>query len=137
MSAIYGCGGVALTFILRRWEYKPIRVFLISMIACTLLEYLVSYMLERVWGIRWWDYSEQFLNISGRVCLLGSLMFGFGGWLLVCYVVPYLRMLYRKIWKLENGRRGLQLVCLILLLFFAADAAWAADFPNMGKGVSF
>ncbi len=134
---IYGCGAVLLTFLLKRWEYKPVRVFFISMLLCSVLEYLVSYVLERVWGIRWWDYSGQFLNISGRICLMGSLMFGLSGWLLVCYAVPYLRMLYRKIWKMENGRKALQLVCLVLVLIFVADAAWAADFPNMGKGISY
>lgn len=133
---IYGCGGIALTFLLRRWEYKPLQVFLTSMLLCSVLEYLASYVLERVWGIRWWDYSGQLLNISGRICLLSSLMFGLGGWLLVCYAVPYLRMLYRKIWRMENGRKALQLVCLVLLLIFAADAAWAADFPNMGNGIN-
>ena len=74
--------------------------------------------------------------ISGRVCLLGGLLFGVGGWLLVCYAVPYLRLLYRKIWRKEKGRRGLQLVCLMLLLIFIADAARAADFPNMGKDIT-
>lgn len=134
---IYGCGGIVLALLLKRWEYKPVQVFFTSMLLCTVLEYLVSYVLERTWGIRWWDYSGQFMNISGRVCLLGGLMFGLGGWLLICYVVPYLRMLYRKIWKTEKGRKALQLVCLVLLLVFIADAAWAADFPNMGRGVSY
>lgn len=134
---IYGCGAVLLTLLLKRWEYKPVRVFFVSMLLCSILEYLTSYVLERVWGICWWDYSEQFLNISGRICLMGSLMFGLSGWLLVCYVAPYLRMLYRKISKMERGSKVLQLICLVLLLVFIADAAWAADFPNMGNGVSY
>lgn len=133
---IYGCGGILLIFFLKRWEYKPVLVFLVSMALCSVLEYLVSFVLERVWGIRWWDYSGEFLNISGRICLLSSLLFGVGGWLLVCYAVPYLRMLYRKIWKREKGKKGLQLACLVLLLLFIADAAWAADFPNMGKDIT-
>ena len=134
---IYGCGGIMLTFVLRKLEYKPVRVFFLSMIICSVLEYITSFCLERVWGIRWWDYSNEFLNISGRICLWGSLMFGVGGWLLICYVLPYLRMLYRKIWKIEKGRKILQIICLVFILIFVADAAWAADFPNMGRGVSF
>lgn len=134
---IYGCGGIMLALLLRKLEYKPVRVFFLSMIICSVLEYLTSFCLERVWGIRWWDYSNEFLNISGRICLWSSLMFGVGGWLLVCYVLPYLRMLYRKLWKVEKGRKALQIICLTLILIFAADAAWAADLPNMGKGISF
>ncbi|HBA69318.1 MAG TPA: hypothetical protein DCZ40_08170 [Lachnospiraceae bacterium] len=133
---IYGFGGIFLAFALRRWEYKPVRTFFVSMAACSLLEYLASYILERVWGVRWWDYSSQFLNIGGRICLWGCLLFGVGGWLLICYAVPWLRMLYRKIWKADKGRKTLQLICLLLILIFAADAAWAADFPNRGENIT-
>ncbi len=134
---IYGGGGILLAFLLKRWEKKQVRVFFVSMAVCSVLEYLASFLLERTWGIRWWDYSGEFLNVGGRICLLASLLFGVGGWLLICYVIPYLRMLYRKTWRREKGRKGLQLLCLVLLLLFAADAAWAADFPHMGKGISF
>ncbi|TCL60470.1 putative ABC transporter type IV [Kineothrix alysoides] len=134
---IYGTGGIILSFVLGRYEYKPVRVFFISMLLCSVLEYLASWILERTWGIRWWDYSNDFLNISGRICLWGSLMFGLSGWMLICYIIPYMRLLYRKIWKTENGRKLLQLICLALILLFTADATFAADFPNMGKSISY
>lgn len=133
---IYGCGGIMLTIALKKYQYKPVRVFFLSLIICSVLEYLTSFCLERVWGIRWWDYSNDFLNISGRICLWSSLMFGLGGWLLICYAVPYLKMLYRKIWKIEKGRTAMQLICLTLILIFVADAAWAADLPHMGKNIT-
>ena len=117
-------------------RYKPVRTFFASMVLCSVVEYLASYFLERGWGVRWWDYSDQFLNISGRICLWGCLLFGVGGWLLVCYAMPYLRMAFRKIWKMDRGRKALQLACLLLILIFAADAAWAADFPNKGEGIT-
>lgn len=133
---VYGCGGVLLIFLLGRWVDKPVRVFFLSLVLGTVLEYFTSFFLEWVWGVRWWDYSGEFLNVNGRVCLWGSLLFGVGGWLLICYVNPYLKLLYRKIWRMEMGRKVLQLVCLVLLIFFTADAAWAADFPNMGRNIS-
>ena len=133
---VYGCGGLFLAFLLKRWEYKPVRTFFASMIICSMLEYASGCFLERVWGVRWWDYSGQFLNLKGRICLWGSLLFGVGGWLLVCYVIPYVKMIYRKLWKTDKGRKSLQLICLVLILIFAADAAWAADFPNRGKNIT-
>ncbi len=134
---IYGIGGLILSVVLGRYEYKPVRVFFISMLLSSVLEYLASWFLERTWGIRWWDYSNDFLNISGRICLWGSLMFGLSGWMLICYINPYMRLLYRKIWKTEGGRKLLQLFCLALILLFTADATFAADFPNMGKSISY
>lgn len=132
---IYGCGGILLALILKSYENKPVWTFFLSMLICSALEYLSSWCLERVWGIRWWDYSNEFLNISGRICLWGSLMFGLCGWLLICHILPYLRVIYRKIWRMEKGRTIAGLVCITLILIFTADAAWAADFPNMGGSI--
>lgn len=134
---LYGCGGIFLSFILGKYEYKPVRVFFLSMLICSLLEYFSSFFLEWMWGIRWWDYSGDFLNINGRICLWGSLMFGLAGWMFICYIMPYLRFLYRRIWKEERTRKLLQLLCLALILLFTADAAFAADLPNMGKGITY
>ncbi len=134
---LYGCGGIFLSFILGKYEYKPVRVFFLSMLICSLLEYFSSFFLEWMWGIRWWDYSGDFLNINGRICLWGSLMFGLAGWMFICYIMPYLRFLYRQIWKEERKRKLLQLLCLALILLFTADAAFAADLPNMGKGITY
>lgn len=130
---VYGSGGILLIFLLKKWEYKPVKVFFLSMLICSVLEYGTSFCLERIWGYRWWDYSNDFLNINGRICLWGSLMFGLAGWLLICYGIPYLKMIYRKIGKTERGRKGLRLICLLLLVLFIADATWAADFPHMVK----
>ena len=59
------------TFITDRWYL----VLLIGLLVPTLLEYLTSYVMEKIFKMRWWDYSDKFLNINGRVCLRNSLMF--------------------------------------------------------------
>ena len=76
---IYGAGGLALCLLLRPLRRKPVRVFLLSMALCSGLEYFTSWFLERLWGIRWWDYSGHAWNLNGRICLLGAVVFGLGG----------------------------------------------------------
>jgi uncharacterized membrane protein len=128
---IYGVGGLLLVFCLRRFRKNPLLVFLLSALACSVLEYLTSYFLELRWGIRWWDYSEHFLNLNGRVCLLGATVFGLGGALLVCRLLPLYDRMYDKIpgkWKV--------VLCLVFLLIFIADATYCAVHPNTGKGIS-
>lgn len=134
---IYGAGGVFLTLLLQKSAKKPLKVFFLSFFICSVLEYLASWYLQAYWGVRWWDYSGSFLNLNGRICLLGSLLFGAGGLLLVCYAVPALSGVYRKILRGETGRRAVLIIAVVLLLLFTADAAWAADFPNMGKDISY
>jgi uncharacterized membrane protein len=77
---IYGFGAIgillSLSFIynLNTW-YSPILVFVAGFILTSLLEYIVSFFMELIFHMRWWDYSDKFLNINGRVCLRNSTMF--------------------------------------------------------------
>ncbi len=128
---IYGVGGLLLCVLLRSLGKKPVKVFFLSALACSVLEYLTSYFLERRWGIRWWDYSGHFLNINGRICLLGALVFGLGGTALVCLFLPFYEKCYQKI-----SKKWRICLCLILLLVFAADGAYCAMRPNMGEGIT-
>ena len=128
---IYGVGGLLLCLLLRSLKKHPVIVFLISMVICSLLEYLTSFFLEKKWGIRWWDYSGHFLNLQGRICLIGAIAFGLGGSLLVCFCLPLYEKLYDRIsakWKTA--------AVLILLVVFVVDAAYSAIRPNVGLGIS-
>ena len=129
---IYGAGGLALCLLLRPLRRKPVRVFLLSMALCSGLEYFTSWFLERLWGIRWWDYSGHFLNIHGRVCLLGTVAFGAGGTLLVCLVLPWYGKIYGKI-----PEKWRNLLWVALTLLFIADGAWCAMHPNTGSGIAY
>lgn len=129
---IYGAGGVLLWFLLHRFYKRPVWTFLLSMLVCSALEYATSVFLEWKWGMRWWDYSGHFLNINGRICLVGAVAFGLGGMALNCYLLPvYMRYYHRipKKWRTAFS--------LILLVVFAADAAYCAVSPNTGRGVAW
>ncbi len=128
---VYGVGGLLLYFLFHSYQKKPIRVFLMSAAVCSVLEYLTSFFLERRWGIRWWDYSGHFLNINGRICLMGAAAFGVGGAVLVCLFFP----LYEKIY-LKMNRKWRTRICLLMLAIFAADATYCAVRPNVGYGIS-
>ncbi|MCM1266693.1 MAG: putative ABC transporter permease [Bacteroidales bacterium] len=128
---IYGVGGLLLCILLFRLRKKPFLVFVLSLLLCTVLEYLTSLFLERRWGVRWWDYSGHFLNLNGRVCLLGAVFFGLGGTALVCLLLPFFEKLYGRI-----PQKWRTACCLLLLLLFIADGAWCATHPNTGAGIS-
>lgn len=132
---IYGVGGILLCFFFRSLKKKPLLVFFLSLALCSVLEYLTSYFTELRWGIRWWDYSGHFLNISGRICLLGSVFFGLGGTALVCLLLPLYDRLYEK--YAAVGVRWRIAICLILILLFIADATYCTMKPNTGQGISF
>ncbi len=129
---IYGAGGLLLWFLLHRLHEKKWLTFLLSAAVCSVVEYVTSAFLEWKWGMRWWDYSGYFLNLNGRICLLGAVCFGIGGMLLNCYLMPCYMRVYHKI--LPRRRFGL---CVVFLLVFVCDAAYCAVSPNRGFHIAW
>ncbi len=129
---IYGIGGVMLELLFHRWRDRPVLIFVSSMAFCTLLEYVSGWYLELTWGVKWWDYSEMPLNLHGRICFLGSVLFGIGGMLLVWVISPLFYSLYRKI-----PVRVKSLIGLTVIVLFVADAAYSAILPHYGTGITY
>ena len=132
---VYGAGSLFLYFLLHRchrWNRKILPVFLVSMTVCSVLEYGTGYLLLKMWGVRWWDYSGMFLNLDGHICLASCLMFGVGGVLLMFVLAPVYTALYHKV-----PAKVRTIVSLLLLGFFIVDAAYSADFPHVGRGITY
>lgn len=129
---IYGIGGVLMELLFHKWRDRPVMIFVSSLVICTLLEYLTGWYLELTWGVKWWDYSEMPLNLHGRICFLGSVMFGIGGMLLVWVISPLFYSLYRQVpVRLRN------VIGLVAILLLVADAAYSAIIPHYGAGVTY
>ena len=62
-------------------------VLLKSVLICSILEYFTSWVMEKFFKTRWWDYSRRRFNINGRICLNTMIPFAVLG-LLVVYVSP-------------------------------------------------
>lgn len=63
-------------------------VFTLGMIVTSILEYITSFVMEKLFKAKWWDYSNMKFNINGRVCLLNSVLFGILGLILVYVLNP-------------------------------------------------
>ena len=100
--------------------------FLSSMAACGVVEYVVSWVLEKVYHTRWWDYTNMPLNLNGRICLSGLLVFGLGGLLLVYVLYPRLKKLFSQI---PQHTKTVIVACLGAL--FCIDAVSSLCSPNM------
>ena len=83
---IYGVGALLITLLLEHYRSDPIALFVMGMAVCAILEYLTSYVMERIFHARWWDYSTKRFNLNGRICLDTMIPFGLLG-LLIMYVL--------------------------------------------------
>ncbi len=93
---IYGFGALAMTFLLAHVD-NIIEIFLVAVGASAVLEYATSYIMEKLFHVRWWDYSEKPLNIRGRICAENLLGFGVLGVLVIKVINPLLFGLFGSI----------------------------------------
>lgn len=87
---IYGFGGLIVNIFLIPLKSYPVLVFLLGIILTSIVEYIGSWGLEKIFSIKLWDYSKHFCNINGRVCLLNSTLFGVMSISLVYLVQPWI-----------------------------------------------
>ena len=80
---IYGCGAILITLLLKGFTNNPIILFIMAILLCGILEYLTSFFMEKIFHLRWWDYSKKKFNINGRVCLDTIIPFGVLGMVII------------------------------------------------------
>ena len=120
---IYG-NGALLVFVLLHDVDSPVALFLGGgVIACT-LEYVVSWLIERLFHVRLWDYTGKPFNLNGRVYLNGFLAFGAGAAFAKTVVQPWLAGMTARI-----GQPWLHVVAGTLLVLVLLD--WLASTMGM------
>ena len=83
MLPIYGSGALVILVSTIGVRENPWLIFLLGMIAATLLEYITGAVMEQIFHVRYWDYSNQKLNLNGYICVSSSLCWGVFSVLLV------------------------------------------------------
>ena len=87
---IYGCGAVSLVVFLDSYKNNIFTLFFLAVLLTSILEYFTGLILEKAFKTKWWDYTDDPLNIHGRVCLLYSLMWGVGEVIVIRIIHPIL-----------------------------------------------
>ena len=90
--------------------------FILSMIICSIFEYVVGVVLEKIFGMRWWDYSHYKFHINGRVCLLNSVAFGALGVLYIHYLLPLYDSVIRSL-----DINVVYIIALVILIITLVD----------------
>lgn len=110
---IYGFSGLIMSLTLNRYMDDPIILFIVIVVIASVMEYITSYLMEKIFKARWWDYSKMTFNINGRICLEISILFGILGFILMYIMNPHLT----EFLKHNNGILLTTLSSFILFLF--------------------
>lgn len=77
MLPLYGTGAVMMLWVSLPVKGNLLLVYCSGVVAATLLEYVTGYIMERLFKVRYWDYSSQKFNLHGYICLTSSIAWGF------------------------------------------------------------
>lgn len=113
---VYGIGVSLITVFLNKYVNDIPILFGMSIIICGLLEYFTSWIMEKVFKARWWDYHNRKFNINGRICLETLLPFGILGTILLKFVNP---LIFEILGKIPNSI--LIVILRILVFIFIID----------------
>lgn len=111
---IYGAGALLFIFGTNFIENPALRFLAGGILACA-LEYATSWLLEKIFHARWWDYTPRRFNLNGRICLEGFLLFGLGA-----VAAPFIHR-YTAAFTAQFTPAVLNSIFSIILIIFLAD----------------
>ena len=112
---IYGTGAVLVLLVLGRIQ-NPVLLFFAGAVLTCSLEYLTSWLMEKLFHARWWDYSKRKFNIGGRVCLIGAVVFGAFSVVLILVLHPFIKSLTDRLTD-----PSLNIICAMLFVGIVSD----------------
>ena len=115
---LYGTGAVMMLWVSLPVKDNLFLVYLAGVIAATILEYVTGWGMEKLFKMKYWDYSNQKFNVKGYICLSSSIAWGF----LTIFLTEVVHS------PIEHYVLGLPVMVniifvLITSLLFAADTA--------------
>lgn len=114
--SIYGFGAILITLLLQKFTFNIAVLFVMSILVCGILEYLTSYLMEKLFKARWWDYSKRKFNINGRVCLNTIIPFGILGCFIMYISNPFFIEQYNKLQGIS-----IHIISAVLLVLYIVD----------------
>ena len=129
---IYGFGGISCYLLLRKYLSDPIALFMMSILIFSILEYMTSYIMEKLFKARWWDYSDKKFNINGRICLETMVPFGLLGCFAMYVLNPGLIGILEKI-----PANIAMIISIILFILFMIDCFISFKIIINFKNVAF
>ncbi len=121
MLPIYGFGALMILLATLPVRQNLALVFLLGTASATLLEYVTGAAMERIFHVRYWDYSHQRFQVKGYICLRSSIAWGFFSILLVRVLHPPLEDAVLALPTLAA-----QILSLGLTVCFGADVGASA-----------
>ena len=116
---IYGVGIILVLLCLTPININVFVLFIASLVLTSVLEFVVGFVLEKLFNTKWWDYSKEHFNIKGYVCVKYSIMWGVACVIVVDLIHPMIAHLAQITPVLAQ-----YIICGVLCAAFIVDAVF-------------
>ena len=114
LCPIYGWGALILIMFFNKYKCKSVKLFICAAIIFSIFEYAVSYAMDALFATKWWDYSNEFFNLNGRISIFYSFVWGIAAILFVNNIYPFFKKKINMV--LSKAPYKLQIFVLQFLL---------------------
>jgi len=127
---IYGCGAVILLVFLSRFKKSSLKLFFISSIILSFFEYVVSFAMDALFAMKWWDYSTDFFNLNGRISIAYAFCWGIISIIFINHLHPFIEKRLNKniLNKVSTKLQVIILYTLMCAAFIDAAASIGLNF---------
>ena len=133
---IYGFGALLIVLLLNKLSFSPILVFLMTVFVCGVLEYFASWIMEKIFKARWWDYSNVKFNLNGRICLKNLIAFGVMGLAVIYIINPNLEIWIDYFINKENLRVFAFVLWTVFIMDFVVSTIVVYGFRRVTEKVN-
>jgi len=132
---IYGFGAIIILGVTLPFEDSLLHVYFLGLLGASILEYITGVCMEKIFHVRYWDYSDHKFNLNGHISLFVSLGWGIFSLLLVKVIHPPVANIIAKIPTLWTGPISL-LLSITMLIDFSLSIQKALDVKKLVKQIT-
>lgn len=91
LCPIYGWGALILIMFFSTYKRHNLKLFLYAALIFSVFEYFVSFGMEALFSLKWWDYTGEFMNLNGRISIFYSFAWGIIAILFINFIYPFFK----------------------------------------------
>lgn len=114
---LYGFGALILLILLKNYKEKGFKLFFLAAVIFSAFEYITGFALDALFQLKFWDYTQDFLNINSRISLMYSIIWGLIAVIFFKIIHPFMEKIVKKITKHIPYKVSCSILTIFVIIF--------------------
>lgn len=120
LCTIYGLGAIIAYVVFKPISNNLFLLFILGMLAATLLEFITAKIMLKLFGEFWWDYNNKKFNYKGIICLESSIGWGIIAIALFNFIHPFVEKIM-SLYPIEIGKTMIIVLSVVYCVDFVTS----------------